>query len=72
MNMPYLSSHSPSHLSDILGSGWVSDGSHSVPQVVATEQLVGNVQATQMASLLAGFQCNFQDHPMGSGGLGWV
>ena len=70
MNVPYLPSHSPSRLPDILDSGWVSDASHGAPQVAPSKQLVVNIEATQMVSLLANFQCNFQDPPMGSGG--WV
>ena len=70
MNMPYLPSHPLSHLPDILGSGWVSDASHCAPQVGPSEQLAGNVEATQMVSLLAGFQYNFQDPPHRVCGLG--
>ena len=38
-NMLYLLSHSPSHLPDILGSGWVSNVSHDVPQMAPSEGL---------------------------------
>ena len=70
MNLPYLPSHLLSHLPNILGFGWVSDALHGVPQVAPSEQLAGNVEATQMVSLLAGFQWNFQDPPHGVWGPG--
>ena len=70
MNVPYLPSHSPSHLPDTLGSGWVSNASHGAPQVAPSKQLAGNIGAMQMASLQAGFQCNFQDLPHGVWGPG--
>ena len=68
----YLLTHSPTHLPDILGSGWVSDTLAGAPHVVPSEGLI--LETTADADDVTTGRCLVQlprSTPV-SGDPGWI